>query len=88
MADRTGVDRLSSLAAILVQTERFGTSIATTLKVFATSMREERFFEVEEQAEKIAAKLIIPMVLFIFPAIFVVTIGPAIITIVDQLGTL
>lgn len=87
MATRTGVDRLSSLAAILVQTERFGTSIATTLKVFATSMREERFFEVEERAEKIAAKLLIPMVLFIFPAIFVVMIGPAVIIIAETLGT-
>ncbi|MFC1793232.1 type II secretion system F family protein, partial [Planctomycetota bacterium] len=87
MANRTGVDRLASLAAILVQTERFGTSIATTLKVFATSMREERFFEVEEHAEKIAAKLIIPMILFIFPAIFIVTIGPAVITIAEQMST-
>lgn len=87
MAARTGVDRLSSLAAILVQTERFGTSIATTLKVFATSMREERFFEVEEHAEKIAAKLIIPMVLFIFPAIFIVSVGPAVLTIADKMGT-
>ena len=87
MANRTGVDRLASLAAILVQTERFGTSIATTLKVFATSMREERFFEVEEHAEKIAAKLVIPMILFIFPAIFIVTIGPAVITIAEQMST-
>ena len=87
MANRTGVDRLSSLAAILVQTERFGTSIATTLKVFATSMREERFFEVEEYAEKIAAKLIIPMVLFIFPSIFVVTVGPAVLTISETIKT-
>jgi tight adherence protein C len=86
MAARTGVDRLSSLAAILVQTERFGTSIATTLKVFATSMRDERFFEVEEHAEKIAAKLMIPMILFIFPAIFLVTIGPAVITIAESFG--
>ena len=86
MAERTGVDRLSSLSAILVQTERFGTSVATALKVFATSMREERFFEVEEHAEKIAAKLIIPMLLFIFPAIFVVTVGPAAITIAENLG--
>jgi len=86
MAARTGVDRLASLAAILVQTERFGTSIATTLKVFATSMREERFFEVEEHAEKIAAKLMIPMVLFVFPAIFIVTVGPAVITIAESFG--
>ena len=87
MADRTGVDRLSSLSAILVQTERFGTSIATTLKVFATSMREERFFEVEEHAEKIAAKLIIPMIIFVFPAIFIVTVGPAVLAIVDKFGS-
>jgi tight adherence protein C len=87
MADRTGVDRLSSLAAILVQTERFGTSIATTLKVFAASMREERFFEVEEHAEKIAAKLIIPMIIFIFPAIIIVTVGPAVLTIIDKFGS-
>jgi tight adherence protein C len=86
MAARTGVDRLSSLAAILVQTERFGTSIANALKVFATSMREERFFEVEEHAEKIAAKLIIPMLLFIFPAIIVVTVGPAAISIAENWG--
>jgi tight adherence protein C len=88
MAARTGVDRLSSLAAILVQTERFGTSIASTLKVFATSMREERFFEVEEHAEKIAAKLIIPMILFIFPSIFIVTVGPAVVTIVETFKTM
>jgi tight adherence protein C len=50
-------------------------------------MREERFFEVEEHAEKIAAKLIIPMILFIFPAIFIVTIGPAVLTIAEKMGT-
>ena len=87
MADRTGVDKLSSLSAVLVQTERFGTSIATTLKVFAESMREERHFTAEEQAEKIAVKLIIPMVLFIFPAVFIVTAGPAVVTIYDMIKT-
>jgi len=87
MADRTGVDKLSSLSAVLVQTERFGTSIATTLKVFAESMREERYFTAEEHAEKIAVKLIIPMVLFIFPAVFIVTAGPAVVTIADMIRT-
>ncbi len=81
MASRTGVDELSSLAAILVQTERFGTSIGSTLQTFATSMREERNFAVEENAEKMAVKLIIPMVLFIFPAAIVTVVGPAAITI-------
>jgi tight adherence protein C len=81
MADRTGVNELSSLAAILVQTERFGTSVAATLRVFAASMREERLFTAEEHAEKMAVKLIIPMVLFIFPAVLITTAGPALITI-------
>jgi tight adherence protein C len=81
MAVRTGVDELSSLAAILVQTERFGTSIGATLRVYAASMREERGFTAQENAEKMSVKLIIPMVLFIFPAVLVTTAGPAIITI-------
>jgi len=81
MAARTGVDALSSLAAILVQTERFGTSIGATLQIFATSMREERNFTVEENAEKMAVKLIIPMVLFIFPAAIITVVGPAAIVI-------
>ena len=86
MADRTGVDQLSSLAATLVQTERFGTSIATALKEFATSMREERFFAVEEKAEKMAVKLIIPMVLFIFPAVLITVAGPAFMAIYKAIG--
>lgn len=86
MADRTGVDQLSSLAATLVQTERFGTSIATALKEFATSMREERFFAVEEKAEKMAVKLIIPMVLFIFPAVLITVAGPAFVAIYKAIG--
>lgn len=81
MATRTGVDELSSLAAILVQTERFGTSIGATLQVFAASMREERNFRAQENAEKMAVKLIIPMVLFIFPAVLITVVGPAAITI-------
>jgi tight adherence protein C len=87
MADRTGVDRLSSLSAVLVQTERFGTSIADTLRVFADTMREERILEAEEKAEKIAVKLIVPMVLFIFPVIFIVTAGPAVVKIIDMIRT-
>jgi tight adherence protein C len=85
MADRTGVDQLSSLAATLVQTERFGTSIAMALKEFAASMREERFYVAEERAEKMAVKLIVPMVLFIFPAVLITVAGPAIITILQMI---
>ncbi len=86
MADRTGVDQLSSLAATLVQTERFGTSIAAALREFATSMREERFFTAEEKAEKMAVKLIIPMVLFIFPAVLITIAGPAFMAIYKAIG--
>ena len=85
MSERTGVVELSSLAAILTQTERFGTSIAETLRVFADSMREERVFTAEEHAEKMAVKLIFPMVLFIFPAVLVTLAGPAVITIYQKL---
>ena len=85
MAMRTGADQLASLAAILVQSERFGTSVAVALREFATSMREERRMQAEEDAEKMAVKLIIPMVLFIFPAIVVVTVGPAVVKIAHTL---
>jgi tight adherence protein C len=68
------------LATILIQTERFGTSIAETLKIFANSMREERTHTAEESAEKMTVKLILPMALFIFPAVLVIVAGPAIIT--------
>jgi tight adherence protein C len=81
MAERTGVDELASLAAILIQTERFGTSISDTLRSFAHSMREERSFTAEEKAEKMPVKLIIPMVLFIFPAVLIILGGPAMISI-------
>lgn len=83
MAERTGAEELSSLATILIQTERFGTSIADTLKAFANSIREERNFAAEENAEKMAVKLIFPMVLFIFPAVIVTVAGPALITLLS-----
>jgi tight adherence protein C len=85
MAVRTGVDELSSLSATLVQSERFGTSIAATLKVFAESMREERYSAAEESAEKMAVKLSVPMVLFIFPAIIIIVAGPALVSVAKML---
>jgi tight adherence protein C len=83
MAERTGAEELSSLATILIQTERFGTSIADTLRVFANAIREERNFTAEENAEKMVVKLIFPMVLFIFPAVIVTVAGPALITLLS-----
>jgi tight adherence protein C len=87
MAVRTGANQLASLAAILVQSEQFGTSVAAALREFAESMREERNMVAEEHAEKMAVKLVVPMVLFIFPAIIVITVGPAIINIAHTLFT-
>jgi len=77
MAERTGVDEVSSLVAVLVQSERFGTNIGDALRTFASAMRERRSQNAAEAAEKTAVKLLFPMVLFIFPTVFVVTVGPA-----------
>ena len=82
---RGDVDDLRSLAAVLIQTDRFGTSIAQSLRVFSDTMRTKRRQRAEERAAKMGVKMIPPMVLFVFPAIFVVVIGPAIIGIFQSL---
>lgn len=82
---RTGVDDLRSLAAILIQADKFGSSIALALRVQSDSMRTRRKQLAEEKAAKTAVKLIFPLVLFIFPGIFVVLVGPAGITMVRQM---
>jgi tight adherence protein C len=74
---RTGVDDVKALAAILIQADRFGSSIAQALRVQSDSMRVRRRQIAEEKAAKTAVQLIFPLVLFIFPAIFVVLVGPA-----------
>jgi tight adherence protein C len=74
---RTGVDDMKALAAILIQADRFGSSIANALRVQSDSMRTRRRQIAEEKAAKTAVQLIFPLVLFIFPAIFVVLCGPA-----------
>jgi len=76
MAVRTGADELSSLVAVLVQSERFGTSIRDALRTYAQAMRETRSQYAQESAEKMAVKLIFPMVAFIFPAVVMVMAGP------------
>lgn len=77
MAQRTGAGELSSLVAVLVQSDRFGTSIADALRTFASSMRDMRSSKAEEAAEKMAVKLLFPMILFIFPVVLIVVAGPA-----------
>lgn len=76
---------MKTLVAILIQAERFGSSIATALRVQSESMRTKRRQMAEEQAQKTGVKIIFPLVLFIFPGIFVVLVGPAAIMVVRQM---
>ena len=82
---RTGVDDVRSLAAILIQADRFGSSIAQALRVQSDSMRTRRKQLAEEKAAKTAVQLLFPLILFIFPGIFVVLVGPAAINIMETL---
>ena len=84
MADRTGVDSLRNLVSMLVQTEQFGTSIAKMLRVHSDTLRVQRVQLVEEMAGKTSVKLVFPLVLFIFPALFLVTLGPAAIVMAES----
>lgn len=77
LADRTGVDDLSSLVTMLIQTDKFGTSVAQSLRVYSETLRTKRRQRAEEAAAKTGVKMVFPLVLCIFPAIWVVTIGPA-----------
>ncbi len=86
LADRTGVDDLRSLVAMLVQTDKFGTSVANSLRVFSDTLRTKRRQRAEEAAAKTGVKMVFPLVLCIFPAVWVVTLGPAAIKFVRVLG--
>ena len=85
LAGRTGVEDLSSLVAMLVQTDKFGTSVANSLRVFSDTLRTKRRQRAEEAAAKTGVKMVFPLVLCIFPAIWIVTIGPAAIQFVKVL---
>ena len=88
MADRTDLDIVKALVSMLRQTDRFGTPVAKALSVFSDSMRTKRRQQAEEMAAKTTVKLIFPLVLFIFPSIFIVLLGPAFLTIGRSLHTL
>jgi tight adherence protein C len=79
---RTGADDLRSLATMMIQADRFGTSIAQALRVQAESLRTKRRQQAEEAAAKTTIKLVFPLVLFIFPALFVIILGPAVLSVV------
>jgi tight adherence protein C len=81
LADRTGLTDMKSLVSMLVQTDRFGTSVADALRVHADTMRTKRRQRAEEAAAKTTIKLVFPLVLFVFPAMFVVVLGPSVIAI-------
>jgi tight adherence protein C len=88
LSDRTGVECLRNLVSMLVQTEQFGTSIAKMLRVHSDTLRVQRVQMIEEAAGKTSVKLVFPLVLFIFPALFLVTLGPAVIVMVESFSTL
>src|SRR5215203_4461803 len=85
LADRTGVDDLSSLVTMLIQTDKFGTSVAQSLRVYSETLRTKRRQRAEEAAAKTGVKMVFPLVVCIFPAIWVITIGPAAIRFVTVL---
>jgi tight adherence protein C len=85
LAARTGVDDIRALVATLVQTDRFGTSVAQALRVHSDSLRTERRQRAEEQAAKTTIKMVIPLVLFVLPSIIFVTLGPAVIQLLRML---
>ena len=88
LGERTGVDDVISLVAMLVQTDKFGTSVAKSLRVHSDTLGTKRRQRAEEAAAKTGVKMVFPLVLCIFPAIWVVTLGPAAIKIVQVLGPL
>jgi tight adherence protein C len=84
MADRTGVDSVRNLVSMLVQSEQLGTSVARTLRVHGDTLRTQRVQQVEEEAAKTSVKLVFPLVFFIFPSLFVVLLGPAVLIMIDS----
>ena len=81
LAMRTDLEEVNSLATLLIQTDKFGTSVGQALKVYSDTMRTQRYQRAEERAAKIPVKLIFPLILFIFPSLFVAILGPAVINI-------
>jgi tight adherence protein C len=88
LADRTDVDCVRNLVSMLIQAEQFGTSVGKTLRTHSDTLRTQRIQQVEEQAAKTTIKLIFPLVFFIFPSLFLVVLGPAVIIMMDSFKTL
>ena len=88
LGERTGVDDLHSLVAMLIQTDRFGTSIARAIRAFSDSLRTKRRQRAEQAAQKAAVKLLFPLACFLFPTLFIAILGPAALTLIDTLAKL
>ncbi len=88
LADRTGLPDIRGLVALLVQSMRFGTSVADALRIYSEEFRDKRMQAAEELAAKIGTKMIFPLVLCMFPVFFVVAVGPAALRIIDAFGSL
>jgi len=86
LAERTGVDDLRSLVAMLIQTDKFGTSIAKAIRAFSDSLRTKRRQRAEQAAQKAAVKLLFPLACFLFPTLFIAILGPAALQLMDTLG--
>jgi tight adherence protein C len=86
LALRTDLEDVNSLVTLLIQTDQFGTSVAQTLRVYSDSFRTRRFQKAEEIAARLPVKLIFPCVLFIFPSLFIVILGPALIQLFQALA--
>lgn len=88
LGQRTGVDDVRALTSMLLQTDRFGTSIADALRIHADTLRSKRMQKAEEAAAKTTVKMLFPLIFFIFPSIFVVLVGPAVFLFRDFFGGL
>jgi tight adherence protein C len=88
LAERTGVDDLRSLVAMLIQTDRFGTSVGRAIRAFSDALRTKRRQRAEQAAQKAAVKLLFPLACFLFPTLFIVILGPALLQLMDTLSKL
>ena len=84
LGERTGIESFQRLSATLSQTLRYGTPLAQALRVLAGEMRQERMIRLEERAARLPALLVLPLILFILPCLFIVLIGPSAIRLIAQ----
>nr|WP_255574998.1 type II secretion system F family protein [Caldovatus aquaticus] len=87
-AERSGIEGFRRLGSTLAQTMRYGTPLGQTLRVLAAEMRQERMLKMEEKAIRLPALLVLPLILFIMPSLFIALVGPSVLTIMETLGNL